>query len=289
MAYRHPGEEFVLQHGRITNREFVLQYADFLRKEAGAEPIPPIDLEKIYAQFGMPTPKRARLPNQQGLLLSPEMGLILVNETDPMTRQRFTEAHELFELLFDTLPSGTIDPHRKGPFSHGAKEKLCNEGAAELLMPAKYFANQAKVYGVSIALAQKLSKIANVSLTAALVQLSRVGPGHHAVVLWRMKNKKSDTNSAYSKNQIPLFNMPPKIQPPKKLRVEWSLRGPKSPYIPNNKSIPEDCSIYSAWRDGKYASDIDYLDLGSKRGMFKCESLPFEAGGERSVLSLIEF
>ena len=237
----------------------------------------------------MPTPKRARLPNQQGLLLSPEMGLILINETDPVTRQRFTEAHELFELLFDTLPTDRLDPHRKGPFSHNAKEKLCNEGAAELLMPSQFFGEQAESHGVSIKLAQKLSKIANVSMTAALVQLSRVGPGHHAVVLWRMKNKKSDKIYSNPQSQLPLFNMPPKIRPPKKLRVEWSLRGPNSPYIPINKSIPEESSIYAAWRDGKYKTDIDYLDLGSKRGMFRCESLPFESGGERNVLSLIEF
>ena len=60
-----------------------------------------MDFTKVYAAFGMPIPFRVLLEDQQGILLNSFTGMILIREGDPVVRQRFTEGHELMELLFD--------------------------------------------------------------------------------------------------------------------------------------------------------------------------------------------
>jgi hypothetical protein len=288
LGYINPGELFVKKVGPVESGNDVRRFAAFLREEAGLGIEPPIDLAKIYARFGMETPERIRLPNQQGLLVNPEMGLIIINEDDPGTRQRFTEAHELVELLFYALPTGKGWASRQaGNFKHNVKERLCNEVAAELLMPQASFARRVRNLGVSYQTARQLASDFEVSVTAALVQMARVGPGRHAVVLWRMKHKPTEIRGRVSQNQLPLFEDFPVQELPKKLRVEWTMNGPGVPYIPVDKSVPDDCSIQKTWLDGVFTVGEDYLDLGSIQGTFRCESKPFEIESERQVLSLL--
>lgn len=286
--YTHPGHLFLEQHGNVQTIADVSAYVHFLRQQAKLDEFSPANLPVIYEHFGIPTPKRAALPRQQGILLLPEVGLILINEDDIETRQRFTEAHELMELLFNALPDGKgWAVHQKGPFKHGTKEWLCNRGAADLLMPPKVFKSRALEEGVSFNTAQKLARMYGVSPTAALVQLTRLAPTPHAVVLWRMKHKKADAPHQ-NHVQLSLFPDMPSAGPSKKLRVEWVLRGENTPHIPRNKSVPEDSLIYAAWRDGEFTSGEEVLDLGAVRGIFRSENLPFGAEEERRVLSLLE-
>ena len=286
--YTHPGHLFLEHHGKIQTIDDVLAYVSFLRRKANLDDFSPANLPAIYEHFGIPTPKRAALPNQQGLLLLPEVGLILINQDDIETRQRFTEAHELMELLFNALPDGKgWSIHQKGPFKHGTKEWLCNRGAADLLMPPKVFKTRALEEGVSFNTAQKLARAYNVSPTAALVQLTWLAPAPHAVVLWRMKYKKADTTHQ-NHLQLSLFPELPTAGPSKKLRVEWVLRGENTPHIPRNKSVSEDSLIYAAWREGEFTSGEEVLDLGAVHGIFRSENLPFGTEEERSVLSLLE-
>ncbi len=287
--YNHPGHLFLEQHTSVQTLDDVLAYVHFLRRRANIDDVSPANLPAIYEHFGIPTPKRAALPNQQGLLLIPEIGLILINQDDLETRQRFTEAHELMELLFNALPDGKgWARHQKGPFKHGTKEWLCNRGAADLLMPPHVFETRAREEGVSFNTAQKLSRTFNVSPTASLVQLARLSPSPHAVVLWRMKHKKGDEAQKNHPAQMSLFGETPH-GPAKKLRVEWALGKQNGFLIPQNKSVPEQSAIFAAWQGGQFTAGEELLDLGAVQGRFRSENLPFEAEGERRVLSLLEW
>ena len=288
MQYTHPGKLFIERFGLVQSADGVIRYASFLREEADLTTEPPIDLAKIFDRFGIPAPERAALPCQQGLLVNPDSGLIILNEEDPVLRQRFTEAHELIELLFAALPHGRGWAARQtGPFKHNTKERLCNEGAAELLMPRASFAPRVQHQGVSFQTARNLSSEFEVSMTAALIRLAQVGPGRHAVVLWRVKNKPTEVRQKVSSSQLPLFGFAPADLPPGRLRVEWSMGGPRASYIPPDKSVSEESSVYAAWRDGAFTVGEEYLDLGSVSGHFRCESQPFDCEGDRMVLSLL--
>jgi len=288
LEYTNPGRVFVEKFGPPQSAEDVVHYVRFLREEAGVGTEPPVDLVRIYDRFGIQTPKRAPLPDLQGLLLNPETGLIIVNDGDPVTRQRFTEAHELMELLFSALPAGRgWAARRVGGFRSNVKENLCNEGAAELLMPWAAFVPRICRSGVSYHTAWQLTCEFQVSTTAALVQMVRAGPGRHAAVLWRMKNKPTELRAQGLANQPSLFGDPLEGVPSKKLRIEWAWNGPEMPYLPTDKSVPEGTSIYAAWRDQVFTTGEDTLDLGTVKGVFRCENHPFDRKGERFVLSLL--
>lgn len=263
-------------------------YAAFLRHEAGIPLDQPVDMPTLFAHFGMQSPPRVPLPNQQGLLLNPEIGLILINDTDPATRQRFTEAHELMELLFSTIPTDPLDPSRVGVFSHAIKERLCDEGAANLLIPPEYLAPILRKKPLTWNLARKIAARFDVSQTAAMVQLVRAAPGKHAVVLWRKMTKPSQQKNAIPPAQLSLFDDTPR-KPKKRLRVAWALSDHRKLFIPRHKSIPETSSIYQAWETKQFTCDTEWLDLGKCAGTFRTENLPFIAEDEYRVLSLLQW
>jgi Zn-dependent peptidase ImmA (M78 family) len=286
--YTHPGRLFIERFGPVEGPESIKQYVAFLRKEAEIGTRPPLNLAAIFQRFGIPVPKRAALPGQQGLLINSDLGIILIEERDLETRQRFSEAHELVELLFAAMPTRNNAYNRDvGNFKYAAKERLCNEGAAELLMPAASYLPRIDRLGVSFETGRLLASEYEVSLSAALVHMTKIGPGRHAVVLWIMKNKPTEIRNRVPDNQLALIDIPLERVAPKKLRVEWAFTGPGVSYIPTDKSVPEDSSIYSAWLGRNFTSGADRLELGSIRGTCYSENLPFEVDGEWSVLSLL--
>ena len=154
-------------------------------------------------------------------------------------------------------------------------------------MPASTFLPRIKRLGVSFETARVLANEYKVSLSAALIRMATIGPGIHAVVLWRMKNKPSEITSQVPEQQMALLEVSPaKIAPPK-LRVEWSFMGGSSHFIPKDKSVPETSFIYSAWHTRKFCAGNDRLELGHTKGNFYSESLPFATNGEWQVLSLL--
>ena len=288
--HTHPGRVFINQYGSINGPEDVGRFSAFLRKEAGIDDEPPVDLSAILRRFGAPTPKRVTLPGQQGLLLDPELGLILIEERHRPVRQRFTVAHELVEMLFAAMPA-RLDAHGRnvGNFPHLTKERLCNVGAAELLMPAATFLSRTQKLGVSFGTARALAIEYEVSLAASLIRMATIGPGHQAVVLWRMKNKPSEIKSQVPENQLLLIEIPMLRIAPQKLRVEWSFTGAEMPFIPKDKSVPDNTLINAAWRDRHFVAGSEHLDLGTLSGDFYVENQPFETEGEWQVLSLLHF
>lgn len=288
--HTHPGQLFTSRYGAVNGPEDVERYAVFLRDETGIGNEPPIDLGAILRRFGIPSPKYVTLPGQQGLLLDPEKGLILIEESDRPSRQRFTEAHELLEMLFTALPTRP-DAHGRnvGNFSHWTKERLCDAGAAELLMPKATFLPFVQQLGVSFDTARTLAEKYQVSLAASLIRMVSIAPGRHAVVSWRMKNKPSEIKNQVPKSQLTLIEISVPRSAPQKLRVDWSFAGTGMPFIPKGKSVPDNTLIYAAWRERRFVAGSEHLDLGTSGGVFSVENQPFETEGEWRVLSLLHF
>jgi Zn-dependent peptidase ImmA (M78 family) len=295
MPFLHPGKYYIEHLGSIQSAEDILGFAEFLRRESGVDGVLPVDLSTIYAHFGIPKPQYIPLPGQQGLLVDAEQGIIAINSRDPETRQRFSEAHELAEMLFSILPAG-IDLgggwflKRPGGYKESTKEFLCNRIAANLLMPPQELHIHIQQNGVSFNGARAVSLECQVSLSAALVQLTYLGSGHYSTVLWRMKNKPTEIKNQPTANQLKLFDNHNVGLPAMKLRVEWSMRAPDGPYIPENKSTEKSSLIYSAWESGSFTKGEEWMSFDDRRtGWYRSENLPFEFDGERFVLSLVEY
>jgi len=272
--YRHPGQVFMSRYWLLHNEESVFRYVDFLRQEAGLGDEPPIDLSLIYQHFGIPTPLRAPLGDQQGILVDSDAGVILIKEDDPIVRQRFTEGHELMELLFDAQQR--VASHR---WNEQEKEQLCDRGAADLLMPQSSFLPRLHEMGISFNTGQTLANLYQTSLLATLVRTIQHGKGACALVMWHYALRRKEIDCLKDAD----------AQPQKKLRVWWRTwtKSWTSGFIPKNKSISPDSLISFAYMTGQPQTGREILDFGSGPICCQVEARPMQIGGKNCVLSLI--
>jgi len=286
--YENPAKSFLENHQVNTLRD-IIEYTDFLRTESGICATPPIDLSKIIARFGMHDPVFTTLPDQQGTTI-PFHGIpqIIINDTDRTTRQRFTQAHELIELLFTELP-GVIRMDRLKTNIFGTKkEKICQNGAANLLMPEESFKPRAQQLGISFQTAELLSKEFEVSLIASLFRLADIFSNKAAIVLWRMKNKPSEIKKKIPPEQtnFPGFEVSPLPSP--KLRAEWCYGNITDHVFPDNKSIPVDSSVYHSWENETYAKSEETIPFPGYNHKGIIENKPISINDEKMILSLIQ-
>ncbi len=275
--YRHPGHAFLAHYGRLQCEDDVFRYVDFLRQEAGLGDEPPIDLTRIYQHFGIPEPLRAPLDEQQGILVDSNTGIILIKEDDPIVRQRFTEGHELMELLFDAQEQA-----RMGSFlpnwSEQRKERLCDQGAADLLMPRSSFVPKLHQSGISLQSGRSLAALYQTSLLATLVRMVHHGTGNCALVMWHCALKPSEVKQRSTAGN-----------PPKKLRVCWKIQTQDwtGGFIPKDKSIPHDSLISQAYSRGQPQWGTETIHLGWGSIACQIEAMPMRMGDRAYVLSLL--
>ena len=220
--------------------------------------------------------------------MNPDTGTIFINSDDIATRQRFSEAHELMELLFSAQSPAPSWSTRGGKsLPNNAKEKICEAGAAELLMPLTTFRPYINRWRVSFESGQQLAELYNVSFTAALLRAVQFGPGQHALVLWKLAWKPAEQKALPHPDQLLLFEDYLPQPPPKKLRVRWGGSTQGGPFIPRHKSVEADTSIYQCYERRSVTTGIDWIDLGTFCGYCRCESMAITLDKEAHVLSLL--
>ena len=271
-VYCHPGRLFIERHGTPTDRDSVLRYPQFLRSEAGLTNEPPIHLPAIYRRFGMIEPLRVPLVDQQGILVDGNTGLILIKEDDAIARQRFTEGHELMELLFDAIEQSDESYN----WSHDEKERLCDQGAAELLMPRSQFVSQLQEVGISLQSARSLSLLYPTSLMATLMRMMDHGSGSYALVIWHPALRKQEQTAA-------------NLQSVKKLRVWWRrcTSDWAGGFIPPNKSVSFTSLIYQAHLHQQAQAGTELLPISKPPIQCRIEALPIQCNTKPCVLSLL--
>ncbi|MEB3163866.1 MAG: ImmA/IrrE family metallo-endopeptidase [Prochlorothrix sp.] len=288
-TYRHPGQAFLNTDIPADPAAAVIAYSQFLRQAAGLTDTPPIALGPIYQHFGIPEPRRVPLTDQQGILVSGDRGLILIKEDDPWVRQRFTEGHELMELLFDSagFQARTVQrPHFQG--SQGGaidpdwKERLCDQGAAHLLMPLGSFLPQLQGRGSSLATAQILAKHYQTSLLATLIHMVHHSSQPQALILWYPAHSHRDRHKTTTTGHLP----------PAKIRIRWQVTSPhwQGGFIPRNKSLaavaPRSIVAHSH-RDRQPAQGTALFHFGSQPCPCAVETLPLQIQGKNGVISLL--
>lgn len=294
MSFVSPGQLYYEKQKVIQDRDHILAYAEFLRNEAGVNDTLPVDVDKIFKHFGIPEPLLTPLPQQQGMLLDADHGVILINSTDPEKRQKFTKAHELAEMLFWVLPQrkdlgGGAPLNRPGGFTEYTKEFLCNWTAANLLMPTNYVQSQIKQHGgVNFDCARTIANTCDVSFSAALVQMAQNSGNGYFVALWRMKNKPDDFKKQPDASQMTMFGVSKAIAQ-KKLRIEWCLGASPKLSIPKNKSTDETSCIHQAWETNKPTSGKVKIIFGARNATwFSSENMSFTSNDEKHVISLMK-
>lgn len=287
---KHPGRLFVERYGPVRSEEDVVHYADFLREEAGLDETPPINLARIHTRFGIPTPVLADLPlDQHGVLLDGDPCVILINEGDPEARRRFSNAHELMELLFAAHGQVDNSDHWRRRFGDHAKEQLCESGAASLLLPRSSFVPLVRQVGVSLDGASLLAELYDTSLLATLFQMVRLGPGVHGLAVWRHALKPTQQRLLPSELQPSLFGDSLDLSIATKLRVWWSTATPgqSGMYLPKHKSTSEDSLISRAYNDTVALVGVEIVDFGRTQLPCMVEAKRIVIAGEIVVVSLL--
>lgn len=211
---------------------------------ASAQLSPPYDLEQIAAVLGA-TVRYASL-GYAGRV-NHVTGEIVVSGRRTNGRTRFSIAHELGHLVWRQVVDKVV--HKGwGTFlsrwQHTTfRERLCDQFAAELLMPAsdlKRAAQEASKRGMD--LAKYLAKQFGTSITASVIRMIALGEPYIAV-WWRYRD------------------LPNK---PKQLRIVWSRKPPeaRAMFIPIHKSISSSSPIYETFRSGRSHSGRMNLPIG---------------------------
>lgn len=283
----NPAIGFLKQGHRCTAEQLVRKYASYLLHEANAYRLP-VNLELIRKHFGLPATQRKSLPGQRGLVNKDDLRIYL-NADDPLTVQQFTFGHEYIELLFLALNMDDADSWVDDVLYENLvekKERLCDAGAAELLMPLALF-REVVPRPLHLTWAQHLAESLQLSLTATLWRVFETELVEAVLVIWRYGHAPREFVPSVA-HQLNLFGAMEAMDPPRKLRVLKKF-APSSDdhFIPQNKSAPSESSIYQAYDEVVATSGFDTLDLVGLKGTYFVESFPFDARGERHVMSLI--
>jgi len=119
---------------------------------------------------------------------------IKLNDSVPPVRRRFTLAHEACHTFFyELVPEIKFRPHT----TDEGEERLCNFGAAALLIPIARLRRRAKNLPPSIAALQALASEFEVSLPAMLLRLRAVGLWELELSIWRRL-----TNGSFAMDRI---------------------------------------------------------------------------------------
>ncbi len=283
--YQSPGGLFIDKFGVPRDSDDVVRYADFLRQEAGLSDQPPVDLTKIFGHFGIRS-RPAPLVDQQGLS-DGLLGFMLIKDGDPAVRRRFSQAHELIEFLFHefkTLPEWGRSYYSTHPL---AKEKLCQRGAAKLLMPSSSFAPIMLEQGVSLESASVLAGMYETSLLATLNHMLTESKDNFLLVVWRYGLKPKQA----VQQQAGLFGDSPVALPQKKLRIWWppvTSAGANNGFIPLHQSVHDGSVIVKAYETGQLHYGKERFQLKGIQGDYQVQAKRITIGDEVCVLSLLQ-
>jgi hypothetical protein len=271
--------------GNTSAEKFVTQYADFLLGEISCQGLP-VELEAIVEQYNIDVYK-VSLAGQRGLS-TPDLGIFL-EQDDRETVQRYSLAHEIMEFLFH----GIDQTHPKLNLEllgdlRKRKEALCELGAANLLMPMKFFKIVVQRMGFNIETGKHLASACQVSLTAALRRMLDTRIRKALLIYFTLSNSSGEFIPSAVK-QSNMFGPLELMDPPKKLRVSRTFVSSygEAGFIPREKSIDSSTSIFKCYESGSPTSGFDELNLVNVKGNFFVESIPVKLNGERNVLSII--
>ena len=298
--FEHPGFLFIEQypHGLPENRQdlarCVQAYIDFLLVESGQNGELPINLLAIFKRFELKLGSAElldTLPDMQGFASS-DTGIILSSDSDPFTRQRFTQAHELLEFLLAALKGNHYNSDVQRYMGGRTKEYLCNWGAGRLLMPIRSFNDRIGRMGLSIETAIRVKKEYQTSLLATLYHMVYCYPHKCGLIVWKHALSPKEVREQKAKQfQRPLFEPMHDLLPPKKLRVWWTAFGRIASHlwVPPDKSIDESSVVYRAFKGGTLEQGTEHLNLVKLVGNFHIEAIPIQWGDINGALSLIHW
>ena len=146
---------------------------------------PPVDLHAVAASLGVSSISFDSDLVGDGFVEWDHTGrpAVTLAANGPLSRQRFTLAHELGHVLLEGPPGERR--HRRPQLDPSAEETLCDRIAAGLLMPRPWVDRYAHRDRLNLSILRLVAQRAEVSLSAVAVRLGQVGARTSALLRWR--------------------------------------------------------------------------------------------------------
>ena len=146
---------------------------------------PPVDLDIIAQSQGVKKVERVRMGSVLGMTTQTRTGFnIRLNSRVPM-KERFTYAHEIAHTLLmpPSWKSGGV--HRRTQSAGDALERLCDQIAAEILMPLRWARPVVRRGRPGAGSVVRMAQTFNTSLQAAAVRLAELSGRFLGISCWR--------------------------------------------------------------------------------------------------------
>jgi len=172
------------------------------------------------------------------------------------------------------------------------KERLCNWGAARLLMPIEFFHEHVQQFGIGIQSAENIGQHFGTSRLATLWHMVNCYPRKCGLIIWKRAHKPTQQNSIPASNQIDIWGDKPSSHgPQKEVRVQWTVFGREARryHVPKHKSVESDSLIARALDDDELKTGREHVDLVGLEGEVEIEAVPFTVRDEPHVLSLFHW
>ncbi len=159
---------------------------------------PRTDLAELAKQWGAISIEKKPIDSDAMLVRADEGYRIILNDAKTraeVVRQRFSLAHELAHLLLHREGFGdysnAIRKHRKRD-RLDEEERLCNQIAAEILMPCTAFSTDASQVGWSLEGLRSLSRRYDTSVQATASRLVSLAPETCHMTIWKLATSDSE-------------------------------------------------------------------------------------------------
>ena len=212
---------------------------------------PPFCPIKLASILGINTATIEKNSNYDARIITmPNNQLVIdYNNNKPITRINFSICHEIIHTFFpDQFKMIRLRYKNKKKFDPNQElEKLCDIGAAELLMPANSFQKDLEKYGLKLESVKLLSDRYKASKEAIINRMIHLSGIKCAAIIIELTYKPSQTAN---ENQMTLNFI---VDGPKpKMRVQYTIRSEYfNIFIPQHKSIPDDSCVYDAVKQNK--------------------------------------
>lgn len=160
----------------------------------------PVDLNELAREFGVSSVEVDAISSEAMLIPSAGGYKIVLKKSESavgIPRQRFSFAHELGHLLLRKLGYGggsKSKPMHRNHDSGNDEEKLCDQIAAEILMPSAVFVTDAAKTGWELGGLGSLAKQYGTSIPATARRMIGLMPEPCVMGVWKPAAANSDTH-----------------------------------------------------------------------------------------------
>ncbi len=255
-------------------RSLVNKYIDYRGHDN-----PPFITTDFLELLGVKEIVKANLGETSAVLLGfPDEYVIKVNINNHPYRQNFSCAHEIGHILLDKLEIErytshiqyrTFNPQKSRNLRANAMERLCDDVAAELIMPSDIFKKHLLNIGISVNAIERLSRQFLASLPAVAIRIAEVSPKPCIILRWApYRNSKSQSLKLF--RQI----------------NSGSLQKDNNNYIPMHALVSYPSTLHVAYHTDHITKSRKLFKNGNLKKSLILESKGFGSGETRYVISI---